>query len=79
MNIFYSVHDVQSSMFRPLSSVIHYIYDVIQITIDPPIIDNTENKSDYTDQPGRDYIVLDVAPQAELSNCRKRVCVSKRS
>ena len=64
-------------MFRPLSSVIHYIYDVIQITIDPPIIDNTENKSDCIDKPGRDYIVLDVAPQIQLSSCRKRVCVPK--
>ena len=64
-------------MFRPLSSVIHYIYDVIQITIDPPIVDHTENSSGYKDQPGRDYIVLDVAPQIQLSSCRKRVCVPK--
>jgi hypothetical protein len=66
-------------MFRPLSSVIHYIYDVIHITINPPIVDNTENSSGYTEQPGRDYIVLEVAPEAELTNWRKRVCVTKRS
>jgi len=64
-------------MFRPLSSVIHYIYDVIHITINPPIVENTENSSGYTEQPGHDYIVLDVAPEAELSSCRKRVCVAK--
>ena len=64
-------------MFRPLSSVIHYIYDVIHITINPPIIDNTENSSGYTEQPGRDYIVLDVAPQIQLTNCRERIGVTK--
>ena len=65
-------------MFRILSSVIHYIYDVIHITTNTPIVDNTENSTGYTDQAGRDYIVLDVAPQAELSNYRKIVCITKR-
>ena len=68
-------------MFRPLSSVIHYIYDVIQFTIDPPPINHLKTSSGsgtaYEDQPGRDYIVLDVAPQAQLSNYRKRVCIPK--
>ena len=68
-------------MFRPLSSVIHYIYDVIQLTVDPPPVNHLENGSStisgYTDKPGRDYIVLDVAPQIQLTNCRKRVCVTK--
>jgi hypothetical protein len=81
LKIFYSVHNVQSSMFRPLSSVIHYIYDIIQMNVDPPTVNNLGNgsstSSGYTDKPGRDYIVLDVAPQVQLTNCRKRVCVPK--
>ena len=65
-------------MFRPLSSVIHYIYDVIQLTVDPPPANHLENgSSSDTDKPGRDYIILDVAPQIQLTNCRKRVCVPK--
>ena len=68
-------------MFRPLTTVIHYIYDVIQLTVDPPTVNHLENgsssSSGYTDKPGRDYIVLDVAPQIQLTNCRKRVCVPK--
>ena len=72
-------------MFRPLSSVIHYIYDVIQLTVDPSPVNHLENRtssdsstsSSDTDKPGRDYIILDVAPQIQLTNCRKRVCVPK--
>jgi len=75
-------------MFRPLSSVIHYIYDVIQLTVDPSPVNHLENGSisdtsnGHTDKPGRDHIVLDMAtqiqiPQIQLTNCRKRVCVPK--
>ena len=68
-------------MFRPLTTVIHYIYDIIQINLDPPPLNHLENgsstSSGYADKPGRDYIVLDVAPQIQLTNCRKRVCVTK--
>ena len=68
-------------MFRPLTTVIHYIYDIIQINLDPPTVNHLENRtssdSGYADKPGRDYIVLDVAPQIQLTNCRKRVCVPK--
>jgi len=66
-------------MFRPLSTVIHYIYDAIQLTVDPPPLNHLENgsSSDYIDKPGRDYIVLDVAPQVQLSNCRQRIGVTK--
>lgn len=81
LKTFYSVHNVQSSMFRPLSSVIHYIYDVIQLTVDPPPLNHLENgtssDSGYRDKPGSDYIVLDVAPQVQLSNCRQRIGVTK--
>jgi hypothetical protein len=69
-------------MFRPLSSVIHYIYDIIQITIDTPPVNYLESssrsRSNYADQPGRDYIILDVMP-AESTDWRKRVCITKRS
>ena len=69
-------------MFRPLSSVIHYIYDIIQMTIDPSPVKYLESsshtRSNYADQPGRDYIVLDVRPIGS-TDWRKRVCVTKRS
>ncbi len=68
-------------MFRPLSTVIHYIYDVIQLTVDPPPLNHLENgtstSSANTDKAGRDYIVLDVAPQIQLTNCRQRISVTK--
>ena len=69
-------------MFRPLTTVIHYIYDVIQLTVDPPPLNHLENgsstSSGYADKPGRDYIILDVRP-AESINCRQRLCIAKRS